>query len=444
MAAQRSKTRTPGVFKRGDRYVVMYRDPLGRQKQESARTYDQARSLKANRDRERADRAFAPEHKVPFEEFAMSWVERYQGKGRRGFREATRDDYRRDLRRYLTPFLDGQLHRTVDEISPRDVSALVAQLPANLADATIRRILSPLRACLGTAVAEGLIAHNPTIGTPLPARDEQRAIDEGRDCDIPEGPRAMSTDQLAAFLLCCPTEWELYFRLLAETGLRVSESFALRWRDLQLDGSEAHVRVRRAYVRGRFGPPKSKYGHRSVPLGNELVVALRGRIKHSEYSSDDDLVFPARNGAPLRQENVRRRVLKPTAEEAGVPWVAFHAFRHTCATLLFSQGRNAVQVQRWLGHHSPAFTLSRYVHLLNEDLGGPLNIGSAPPPSDFASRRKLDLAELEALLDQHRSPLAGDISLTLSSGSAHLSEADLGSPRDFQPTPSHRQRRSSR
>jgi integrase len=51
--------------------------------------------------------------------------------------------------------------------------------------------------------------------------------------------------------------------------------------------------------------------------------------------------------------NVRRRVLKPAAEKAGLPWVGFHAFRHTFASLLFAEGRNAVQVQRWLGHHSP-------------------------------------------------------------------------------------------
>ena len=39
-------------------------------------------------------------------------------------------------------------------------------------------------------------------------------------------------------------------------------------------------------------------------------------------------------------------------------WIGFHTFRHTCATMLFAEGRNAVQVQRWLGHHSAAFTLS--------------------------------------------------------------------------------------
>src|SRR5581483_355872 len=42
------------------------------------------------------------------------------------------------------------------------------------------------------------------------------------------------------------------------------------------------------------------------------------------------------------------------------------------ASLLFAAGRNAVQVQRFLGHHSAAFTLSTYVHLLDGDVGGPM------------------------------------------------------------------------
>ena len=48
------------------------------------------------------------------------------------------------------------------------------------------------------------------------------------------------------------------------------------------------------------------------------------------------------------------------------------------ASLLFDEGRNAVQVQRWLGHHSPAFTLATYVHLLSDDLGAPLPDRSTP------------------------------------------------------------------
>ena len=39
--------------------------------------------------------------------------------------------------------------------------------------------------------------------------------------------------------------------------------------------------------------------------------------------------------------------------------------------MLFRNGLNAKQVQMWLGHHSPAFTLAVYVHLLTDDLPDP-------------------------------------------------------------------------
>jgi hypothetical protein len=65
---------------------------------------------------------------------------------------------------------------------------------------------------------------------------------------------------------------------------------------------------------------------------------------------------------------VAARVLKPAAKRAGVPRAGFHTFRHTFATIHFRHGLNAKRVQTWLGHHSPAFTLSVYLHLLPDDL----------------------------------------------------------------------------
>jgi integrase len=83
------------------------------------------------------------------------------------------------------------------------------------------------------------------------------------------------------------------------------------------------------------------------------------------------LVFNV-EGKPLDPDNLYSRVLRPAAGEAGVEWAGFHTFRHTVASRLFAEGRNAVQVQRWLGHHSPSFTLDTYIHLLDDDLGKPL------------------------------------------------------------------------
>jgi integrase-like protein len=84
-----------------------------------------------------------------------------------------------------------------------------------------------------------------------------------------------------------------------------------------------------------------------------------------------DPVFAARSGTPLDYTNIYRRVVKPAARRAGVPWAGFHTLRHTCATMLFRDGLNAKQVQLWLGDHSPAFTLAVYVHLSDEDLPDP-------------------------------------------------------------------------
>jgi integrase len=57
--------------------------------------------------------------------------------------------------------------------------------------------------------------------------------------------------------------------------------------------------------------------------------------------------------------------------------VSFHTFRHTCASLLFDAGRNIKQVQEWLGHADPGFTLRTYVHLMDEGVGGAAFMDSA-------------------------------------------------------------------
>jgi integrase len=58
--------------------------------------------------------------------------------------------------------------------------------------------------------------------------------------------------------------------------------------------------------------------------------------------------------------------------------------------MLFARGSNAKQVQRWLGHHSAAFTLATYIHLLDDDIGEPLALAAGPvAASRVAGREKV-------------------------------------------------------
>src|SRR4051794_31725361 len=125
MAAKMECTRYPGIYKRGSRYVVTYRLD-GVQKREAFGTLDEARRAKRAREAARDAGEFMAESRIPFREYAAEWVDRYTGRGRNGFREQTRDKYRRDLSMYA--FESTLARRRLSQITPRDVSVFVASL----------------------------------------------------------------------------------------------------------------------------------------------------------------------------------------------------------------------------------------------------------------------------------------------------------------------------
>ena len=59
--------------------------------------------------------------------------------------------------------------------------------------------------------------------------------------------------------------------------------------------------------------------------------------------------------------------------------VGFHTLRHTCASMLIESGLSPLRLQRWMGHHSPAFTLETYGHLIDGDLGPALDLRKELP-----------------------------------------------------------------
>lgn len=186
--------------------------------------------------------------------------------------------------------------------------------------------------------------------------------------------RFLTREQLAALLAEAPNAWRPLFEVLASTGLRISEAIALRAVDVDLDADQPRIHVRRAMVDGELTGPKSRHGRRTIPIGTALAAQLRpiaaGRAK-------TDLLFVGAQGSTLRPGNLRYRVMIPAAERAGVPWARFHTLRHTCAALLIDAGASALRLQRWMGHHSAAFTLDTYGHLMQDGLGPSLELSDA-------------------------------------------------------------------
>jgi integrase len=404
MGAPLVKTRTPGIYKRGTRYVFSYR-VSGKRRWESCRTLDEARRAKSARETDIGRGEFEQRSRTTLHEYATEWVGRYHGTGRRGFREETRTEYRGLLDRYTLRYFPSRLK--LSEIQPGTVAAFVAWLcdgreqaklehrvaveraraagkpdPApispdesrELSDSTVRNALKPLRAALATARREGLIRHNPATDVALPHRAR---IEEDEDLPRPF-PRVDGNEVMELVVDLVHSDHRLMFELLAATGVRRSELLALDVRHLALDCDQPYIKIRQRVRRRRgagllVGPLKSRHARRDLPIPLALADRLRG---HVAGRGEETPLFTSRVGTRLDPDNLAERVLARACAQAGAEWAGFHTFRHTVASRLFAAGRNPVQVQRWLGHHSPSFTLDTYVHLLDADLGDPLEARS--------------------------------------------------------------------
>jgi len=148
----------------------------------------------------------------------------------------------------------------------------------------------------------------------------------------------------------------------AATGLRISEILALRWSDI--DTAHSCIRVTRAYVYGKFGPPKSKASKKPVPLHPMLADSLQVWRSETSYSTDEDLVFPSmrlKGKKPPRANMLVADHLQPAARKAGITGrIGFHTLRRTLASALVENGSDIRLVQELLRHSNPVITLDAY------------------------------------------------------------------------------------
>jgi integrase len=142
--------------------------------------------------------------------------------------------------------------------------------------------------------------------------------------------------------------------------VRQAEPLALAWDCVDLDAGT--VQVKRTVWKGKVNPPKTPRSHRSIKLSK---MALSVLYQHAEKRSGCEWVFPNQAGKPMDRCGFSSRRWKPLLRRAGLPHsIRLHDLRHTCATLLLSQGVNPKVISDLLGHSDVGFTLSVYAHVL--------------------------------------------------------------------------------
>jgi integrase len=267
-----------------------------------------------------------------------------------GRKRSTLEGYESILAQHVVRFFGG---RTVDRIRRAEVEAFGAALVRKgLAPNSRINTLNLLGATFDLAVRRGWAVTNPVRGV-------ERPRGGSADPDI----RYLTMEEVEAVLRAVPdddlgrVERRLYLAAVM-TGMRRGELLGVRWSDI--DWKAKRIRVRRNYVRGEFGPPKSRRSSRSVPLTDRLAGELQRLYNTSPFQADEDLVFAhpysRKQGTPLDGSKVLKR-FKAALRHAGVRDVRFHDLRHTFGTRMAAAGVPMRTLQEWMGHRDFATTL---------------------------------------------------------------------------------------
>jgi integrase len=307
----------------------------------------------------------APNASVTIAEAADLWLQSCSGLER-----ATVTAYKQHVDIHIVPLMGRE---KLSELTAPRIRAFKDRLRQDRSAAMVKKIIGSLGAIVGDAQECGLVARNVVrdlrsrrkkgkekqaarrqkgklkIGVDIPARDEIRAIVENLK------GRYRPVLLTAIF-----------------TGLRASELRGLRWRDVDLDKRELHVR-QRADRYNEIGKPKSESGERSVPFPPLVANTLK---EWKIACPHGDLVFPTGAGTVETHSNIVKRGLAPAEVAAGVvddagkaKYTGLHSLRHFYASWCINRKADGglelplKTVQSRLGHSTLAMTADTYGHL---------------------------------------------------------------------------------
>jgi integrase len=180
-------------------------------------------------------------------------------------------------------------------------------------------------------------------------------------------PAVLTIEQFRQVLEHIPEPYRTMCVVAGCLGLRISEVLGLQWRDF--DWETHQVQIRRSWVCGHVGEPKTENSRRPMPVDLALEKILRAHQRRFLSSLQSQWVFPSkRTGMPAHPWSAQRRWLLRAGEKVGAMRLGWHAFRHTYSTLLNEHGTDVKVQQELLRHADIRTTMNVYTRAVPERL----------------------------------------------------------------------------
>lgn len=247
----------------------------------------------------------------------------------------------------------------LDRLRGDQVQALKAALLARgLTRRYVYHVISLLRRALADAVKWKILAENvvETVTLPEPERKASQAWD---------------LDEIRAVLAAIVGHrFEAVYLLILWGGLRIGEAVALRWDQIEDDGTVAFDQAEHTQIRGRPLGSTKRERDRETQLPAHVVA----RLKELRAAGPAPLAWPGRPRADVAYVYVAQRPDGSRWHPRTIrnDWVALvsglkvrqlrpHGGRKSFGTMHMVSGTPLADLSALLGHSSPAVTATSYI-----------------------------------------------------------------------------------
>lgn len=218
---------------------------------------------------------------------------------------------------------------------------------------------------LAQAEREMLIPFNPASKATPPKQEKK----------VPQYYQPEQMDMILDALENAPLKWKALTYFLIDTGCRRGEACGLKWESVDLQ--TRIVTIERALLysakRGIYESSTKTGNTRTIHISSETatllqryhVQQLQNRLLCGDRWHETGYVFTRDDGQAIMPDSVTDWLNK-FSRENNLPHIHPHAFRHTAASMMISEGIDLVTTAHELGHNNATTTASIYAHQIEQ------------------------------------------------------------------------------
>lgn len=286
-----------------------------------------AEKLKGNSSAELV-KLFATPEKITMEQACVEYLNARSTK-----KASTISTYENYFHTYIKP-LFGPMN--ISQITEEQIEEFLASLSANkLSGKYANDVVRFARAVCNSLIKRKRLERNPFQNVNLLSEETTN-----------EKIDPLTPTEIQAILEAAPPHYKPIFTILALTGMRPSEAFALKWGDIKW--KSAALDINKARVSGVESSPKTKGSTRTVELTPHSLKVLKELRATSAETGYADHVFLGPEGKPINKyldEPWKKLLLK-----VGIRHRVSYQLRHSYISNCLEHGLSIGWIAKQVGH----------------------------------------------------------------------------------------------